>query len=373
MNIRYWYLLLAGLAIAFRAIGCSMADDRTAAPRLSSFILVGEATLESTGETILQVAGGPSIGGVTGLCVKDSTFVVLDEGLTDLAYEYSRQGRFLHVIGQRGRGEAGYVRPHRNAVQATKDGRLYLYDSATGNTKVYDSQGSLVSNLGQRLMPTQWLRINSSGDLFQVNEQKGIAYLRKLKADLDVVWSITLTSPGEEVLVLHFPLQSGLCLSEKRQRAYYLASGAYLVNEIDLSSGTVVAKFGYKPDGYRELPEEFWHAGASAPPEDAKRIIAGTSLLYGGMFLLADRYLFVAGLGVAGNKEAAWFVYDLDNMGEIYELGASDRGMLEGGALRLLDCRDDLLYAYREPADSELDTSNGRIVTFRLSFNRSGG
>ncbi len=337
--------------------------------RLSPGQHIREIGLKLQGAVDLLSDDRAKIGAVTGIFVTDSSFILVDE-LVNRVFAFDRQGKFTGEIGRSGEGLGEFVSPHPASSTVDHRGNFYLYDSMRGIVNQFDEKGRFVRELNRNreLGFVDQIRIDKGGNILLLtgtaDDEIGVAKLVKFDHGIEQVYSTTLSGPETDSIVIHVSAYSGFCYSRILNRVYYLLPTGFRIKEIDAETGHIVREFGEKPTGYRALPKKY-HGMGSLPPEQITPIINDTTLLWGNMFLLGDRYL-VVGHG-NHNMRLSWLAYDVTSFDNVYSLDTQSVDILDR-IKRGWKALGDRLYVYSPPSDEELGELEGRIEFYTLSL-----
>ena len=330
---------------------------------------IREIGLEGQGGIELLSDDRAKIGGVTAIFVTESSFILVDE-LVNRVFAFDREGRFSGEMGRSGEGPGEFLSPHPASSTVDHRGNFYLYDSMRGIVNQFDEKGRFVRELNRdgELGFVDQMRIDDEGNMLLLtgtaDDETGVAKLVKFDQGMEQVYSTTLSGPETDSIIIHVSAYSGFCYSRILNRVYYLLPTGFRIKEIDPETGYIVREFGEKPTGYRPLQKKYFGLG-SIPPEQIKSIMNDTTLLWGNMFLLGDRYL-VVGHG-NHNMRLSWLVYDVTSFDKVYSLDVQSVDILDR-LKRRWQAVEDRLYVYSPPSDEELGKLEGRIEFYTLSL-----
>ena len=337
--------------------------------RLSPGQHIREVGLKHQGGLELLSDDRAKIGGVTAIFVTENSFILVDE-LVNRVFAFDREGRFTGEIGRNGEGPGEFLSPHPASSTVDHRGNFYLYDSMRGIVNQFDEKGRFVRELNRdgELGFVDQIRIDSEGNTLLLtgtaDDEIGVAKLVKFDGGIRQVYTTTLSGPETDTIVIHVSAYSGFCYSRTLGRVYYLFPTDFRIKEIDVGTGHIIREFGEKPTGYRPLQKKYFGLG-SLPREQIKAIIDDTTLLWGNMFLLGDRYLAV-GHG-NHNMRLSWLVYDVTSFDQVYSLDVLSVDILDR-LKRRWHVLGDRLYVFSPPSDEELGKLEGRIEFYTLSL-----
>lgn len=357
-SLLWWVFILV--------MGCAHEEtvqiDETAQP-------AGKARLVRKGEVKLHITEGPRLGDIGGVFLTEDAFYINDVTVNRI-FEYNLSGYFVRTIGRRGQGVGEYMRPHPDATVVDYAGNIYTYDSASAKLNKYDKTNQFIVDLNEniRLGYTDHLLLDSEGNLLQlIKSEDGIAILQKIdKESYEKEYAVSLSTQETDSIVIHMSTYTGFCYNATLDRVYYLVPTDYRIKEVNAKNGEVLGEFGVRPPGFRPLPKKY-HGLGKMKSSDEMGPLSASATFCRSMHLVGDRYLLV---GYQNPGEKIWLcVYDLA-LGSVNHWYSLDEESLDLLNYTLpFGTKGEHLYLYFLPQEEELDTSNGQIAAYALTFN----
>ena len=324
---------------------------------------VGEVGLNYLGSIELDFSEDtPGIGFIYEMSISPEGTLLISDMVGKQALEFrSADGQYIRSFGRTGQGPGEYG----SAFQITIDtqGRVYVLDAIFGQILRYDRQGHYLdktqSGKDKRLL-------TGRGDevfLLQTNPMHILEVQCLDPATWERVYRTPVSADNQRFISFRLGFGAYLRYSPARHRLYYLGPNDYLVKEINADTGEIIQQFGIRPEGFVFLPRRYhsiWR-GVLADMEELRMTTIRS------MTLIEDQYLLVCH-SHPGTFTDSWVLYNLAASTGI-EMYSFDESALEYlkpfGKIATWQNR---LYIWRKPAAEVVETSNGTVETYELSF-----
>ncbi len=331
---------------------------------------IPEVAVEYRGEIGLELQGAielafdeatPGIGSIYRMVFTPDQSFIFSDGISKEVHEFSLEdGRYIRSFGHRGQGPGEYGSPRD--VWLSPDNHVYAYDASSGRILFYDRQGTYLNNIKMDAKAMQGTRDN---DLLLVVSHlpDKIIFFQKINSkNGQIKYSVGLSARKYDLTVHN---QSSLPYHSTLNRAYYVGATEYMVKEIDLVTGKIIRRFGWKPPEFIPLAEKYYTEFNSF--DELAEAISSSSIL-ARMVLLAERYLIVGYYNPQGYEESV-IIYDITATDIIPAYPLDDAAAeLVIRKSRALATYQDCLYLYKPPSAEKGETSNGRLERYALSL-----
>jgi hypothetical protein len=322
-----------------------------------------KAHFEKIKQINLNIQNDPFIGKVLSFKVVDQKFVLTDL-MTKLVYKYDSSGKFVTTIGKVGQGPGEYQMPFEIAYDSSKN--IYVCDQNTGIINLYDINGTFIKTINRNqpiIMFHKFLIDNNKNLLYLYCNNSGITVLRKMSINtFKEIYSLKLTKKDQSINN-RFGIYFGFCFDPIHNNAYVSSPFDYKIKMVDINTGKIIREFGKPPTNYLPLNNKYYNIFFPAKFEVLNKVLKETTVSYGGMHFLNDKYLLI-GFDNKEDKENSvinWITYDLSNEDRIYFL--KDQAMKY---YNLYASTNDYLYMYSNPREEEIESSNGVIHVYRI-------
>ena len=324
---------------------------------------VGEVGLNYLGNIELDFGENtPGIGFIYEMSLSPEGTLLIADMVGKQALEFRlTDGQYIRSFGRTGQGPGEYG----SAFQITIDtqGRVYVLDAIFGQILRYDRQGHYLdktqSGKDKRLLTGRGNEVF----LLQTNSMHILEVQCLDHATWERVYRTPVSTDNQRFISFRLGFGAHLSYSPARHRLYYLGPNDYLVKEINADTGEIIQQFGMSPEGFVPLPRRYhsiWR-GVLADMEEL-RMTTVTS-----MTLIKDQYLLVCH-NHPGTFTDSWALYDLVTSAGI-EMYSFDESALEYlKPFGKIAVRRDQLYIWRKPAAEVVETSNGTVEIYELSF-----
>lgn len=331
---------------------------------------IPEVAVEYRGEIGLELQGAielafdeatPGIGEIGNMVFTPDQSFIFSDAVSRAVHEFSLEdGRYIRSFGRRGQGPGEYGGVDN--VWISPDNYVYAYDSLSGRILRYGRQSTYLNYIKMNADVMQGTR---NGDLLiQVTHWPNrTVVLKKINPKKEQIKYSVGLSAREYDLTIHN--KSWLPYHSTLNRVYYVGATEYMVKEIDVTTGKILRRFGWKPPRFIPLAEKYYTELDNLDEFD--KAISSSSIL-GRMALLDEHYLIVGYFNPQGYKEFV-IIYDLKAVDTIPAYSLDDAAielvMWESTALATYQ---DCLYLYKTPSVEKGETSNGRLECYALSL-----
>ena len=315
----------------------------------------------------------PGIGEVQWMGITPEGTLLLTDDIAHQAHEFNlRDNSYIRSFGRSGRGPGEYMSADNMALDP--QGRVYLLDSTRGQVLRYDRQGRFLDRTkfirGSRVLAGR------DGQLFFLGVN--LRYIMELQRRDPATWKVEYRTPlstGTQNFVSYrMTTFAKLCYNTALHVLYYLGPNDYMVKEIDAATGEITGQFGRRPKGFVVLPERYHDIGRGSL-DNMNQLQIST---VGSMTLLENQYLVIA-YQHAGSPVWEWVVYNLNSSGriDIYDFDEDTEKLLQPfsrdrAPMRAITAWKDRLYIWRPPPEGKLETSNGTVEIYALTFDPFG-
>lgn len=339
-----------------------------------------EVAVEYRGEIGLELQGAielafdeatPGIGSIYRMVFTPDQSFIFSDYISKEVYEFSLEdGRYIRSFGRRGQGPGEYGGIYY--VWLSPDNHVYAYDAKSGRILCYDRRGVYLNNKKMdALVGVKAMQGTQNGDLLIVASHwhdKTIFFQKINPKNWQIKYSVGLSARKYDLTIHRV---SWLSYHSTLNRAYHVGAAEYMVQEIDVATGKILRRFGWKPPEFIPLAEKYYTEFKNSLDEFDEALFdeaLSSSSKLARMALLDERYLIV---GYYNPKDYKEFVI-------IYDLAAADiipAYSLDDAAVdlviwksRALATYQDFLYLYKTPSAEEGETSNGRLERYALSL-----
>lgn len=324
---------------------------------------VGEAGLNYLGNIELDFGENtPGIGFIYEMSLSPEGTLLIADMVGKQALEFRlTDGQYIRSFGRTGQGPGEYG----SAFQITIDtqGRGYVLDAIFGQILRYDRQGHYLdktqSGKDKRLLTGRGNEVF----LLQTNSMHILEVQCLDHTTWERVYRTPVSTDNQRFISFRLGFGAHLSYSPARHRLYYLGPNDYLVKEINADTGEIIQQFGRRPEGFVPLPRRYYSIwrGVLADMEELRMTTVSS------MTLIEDQYLLVC----HDHPETftdSWALYDLTASAGI-EMYSLDKSALEYlKPFGKIAVWRDRLYIWREPAAEVVETSNGTVEIYELSF-----
>lgn len=331
---------------------------------------IPEVAVEYRGEIGLELQGAielafdeatPGIGEIARLVFTPDQSFIFSDSISREVHEFSLEdGRYIRSFGRRGRGPGEYGAARD--VWISSDNHVYAYDTLSGRILCYNRQGTYLNNIKMNAL-VMWGTRNDDLLIVVDHWPNKIVFFQKINPkNGQIKYSVGL-SAREYDLTVHN--QVWLPYHSTLNRAYHAGAMEYMIKEVDVSTGKILRRFGWKPPEFIPLAEKYYTKFNSIDEFD--EAISSSSILER-MALLDEHYLIVSYVNPQGVKD----------FGIVYDLTATDiipAYSLDDTAIELVlwesttfGAYQDRLYLYKPPSEERGETSNGRLEHYALSL-----
>ena len=309
----------------------------------------------------------PGIGEVQWIGITPEGTLLLTDLTARQAHEFSLDdGRYIRAFGRKGSGPGEYMSADNMAVDP--QGRVYLLDLS--QILRYDRQGRFLDKT--RSIQGCQVLTGRNGELFylKVNPSKIMELQRRDPATWAVLDRTPLSTKKQNFITYRMTYFVRMCYSAASHRIYYLGANDYKVKEINADTNEVIRQFGQRPEGFMSLPRRY-HGIGRGTREDMQDLWQEISYLRS-MTLVQDRYLVICYVIDLYKIAIFWLVYDLESAvgirAYVFNQDGKDRLASFGYNAIPVTAWRDRLYMWRVPSAEAVETSNGTVEVYALSF-----
>ena len=341
---------------------------------------IPEVAVEYRGEIGLELQGAielafdeatPGIGSIYRMVFTPDQSFIFSEYISKEVYEFSLEdGRYIRSFGRRGQGPGEYGGIYY--VWLSPDNHVYAYDAKSGRILCYDRQGTYLNNKKMdALVGVKAMQGTQNGDLLIVASHwhdKTISLQKITPKNWQIKYSVGLSARKYDLTIHRV---SWLSYHSTLNRAYHVGAAEYMVQEIDVATGKILRRFGWKPPEFIPLAEKYYTEFKNNLDEFDEALFheaLSSSSKLAGMALLDERYLIVGYYNPKDYKEFV-IIYDLAAVDIIPAYSLDDAAVdLVIWKSRALATYQDFLYLYKTPSAEKGETSNGRLERYALSL-----
>ena len=335
---------------------------------------IPEVAVEYRGEIRLELQGAielafdettPGIGSIYRMVFTPDQSFIFSEYISKEVHEFSLEdGRYIRSFGRLGQGPGEYGGVYD--VWLSPDNHVYAYDAQTGRILCYDRQGAYLNNKKMdALVGVKAMQGTQNGDLLIVASHwhdKTIFFQKINPKNWQIKYSVGLSARKYDLTIRRV---SWLPYHSTLNRAYHVGATEYMVKEIDVATGKILRRFGWKPPEFIPLAEKYYTDLDDMALFD--EALSSSSRL-SRMALLDERYLIVGYYNPQGYEEFV-IIYDLTAVDIIPAYSLDDAAVdLVIWKSRALATYQDFLYLYKTPPAEKSETSNGRLERYTLSL-----
>lgn len=312
-------------------------------------------------EIKLMIGNGPVLGGLWGVIVQDSSFIVNDH-VSNSVVEYGFDGNYVRNIGRAGRGPGEFTSP----LLFTTDKTKHIYVCDVPKINYYDMSGKFIKNINENIKMgyPSWFLIDNFDDILLLERTDGIIFLKKFsRKNLEKLYSVSLTDKRKSLMARSIQ-NGGFCYNSLTNRIYFIFPGEYQIREIDANTGKVLSIFGIEPPLFSPLEEKYYNM-VNLPnhnPVEYRKIFNKITKINLNFFIIENKYL----LGefsqyIDGNEINTFFCYDLETKGKMdVQIDTNQRTI--GGGFTVE--KNKKIYSVLPISDEETEVCNGKIGIF---------
>ena len=339
-----------------------------------------EVAVEYRGEIGLELQGAielafdeatPGIGSIYRMVFTPDQSFIFSDYISKEVYEFSLEdGRYIRSFGRRGQGLGEYGGIYY--VWLSPDNHVYAYDAKSGRILCYDRRGVYLNNKKMdALVGVKAMQGTQNGDLLIVASHwhdKTIFFQKINPKNWQIKYSVGLSARKYDLTIHRV---SWLSYHSTLNRAYHVGAAEYMVQEIDVATGKILRRFGWKPPEFIPLAEKYYTEFKNSLDEFDEALFdeaLSSSSKLARMALLDERYLIAGYYNPQDYKEFV-IIYDLAEADIIPAYSLDDAAVdLVIWKSRALATYQDFLYLYKTPSAEEGETSNGRLERYALSL-----
>lgn len=300
----------------------------------------------------------PGIGRVDRLIVTSDQSCIFSDNISGEVHEFSLEdGSYIRSFGHHGRGPGEYGRASN--IWMSPDDYVFVHDGVSAQILRYDRQGTY---LDKTRTVANNIQAVQDGDLLLVEDDwlDRTLSLKKLNPETGQVrYNVRLSTRKNDIGVharAHLSYHSAL------NYVYYLGLKDYMIKEIDVTTGKVLRRFGWKAPKFVPFPEKYYTADFDHHENITEALMSSSNVHL--MALLDEQYLIVCHTG--HEDDFFGIVYDLTAT-DIITAYSFDRAAVEAlFYIGNLSSYKEHLYLHRTPSMETSEVSNGWIELYVL-------